>query len=85
MICRAMLIAMALACAQTPISYVASVRQNNSGETAPAGRGSIYLDESPRLETEPRLAGAVQTDFSRGRPVRTIRTAMREHAGKLSP
>src|SRR5271166_5574745 len=31
--------------------------------TAPAGRGSVYLYESPRLETEPRLAGAVQTDF----------------------
>jgi hypothetical protein len=27
--------------------------------TAPAGRGSVYLDESPRLETEPRRAGAV--------------------------
>src|ERR1022692_3559591 len=32
--------------------------------TAPGGRGSPYLDESPRLEIEPRLAGAGKTDFS---------------------
>jgi len=32
--------------------------------TAPASRGPPYLDESPRLEKEPRLAGAVKADFS---------------------
>jgi hypothetical protein len=32
--------------------------------TAPGGRGSAYLDESPRPETEPRLSGAVNADFS---------------------
>src|SRR5580658_1215643 len=32
--------------------------------TAPGGRGSPYLDESPRPEAEPRLSGAVEADFS---------------------
>src|ERR1700685_4665810 len=32
--------------------------------TASAGRGSPYLDESQRLEMEPRLKGAVSSDFS---------------------
>jgi hypothetical protein len=31
----------------------------NPALTAAAGRGSLYLVESPKLEKEPRLAGAV--------------------------
>jgi hypothetical protein len=31
--------------------------------TAPAGRGSVYLDEFQGSKTEPRLAGAVKDIF----------------------